>query len=179
MDLATAISFGSLAEVTNIGTETCAAAFRTVDEPTRYRPGAHRCHRSPLGGGRGPVEGFGGASHLSEHRHPRRFCARQAQSHVSCRRCYHELHTRKGGSHAGRAQRLIVLPTGYACAREAPPQGAVSGIPAALLCRREPKCQDVLRRNILHGDPRWKPLTRRKRTCRRSRMFLRSSLDMR
>jgi len=39
MDLATAISFGSLAEVTNIGIETCAAAVRTVVEPRRYSPG--------------------------------------------------------------------------------------------------------------------------------------------
>src|SRR6185312_15022087 len=38
-DLATAISFGSLAEVTNMGIETCAAAFRTVDEPCKYSPG--------------------------------------------------------------------------------------------------------------------------------------------
>lgn len=39
MDLATAISFGSLAEVTNMGIETCAAAFRTVDGPRKYSPG--------------------------------------------------------------------------------------------------------------------------------------------
>src|SRR6185312_10269471 len=39
MDLATAISFGSLAEVTNMGIETCAAGFRTVDGPRKYSPG--------------------------------------------------------------------------------------------------------------------------------------------
>src|ERR1700751_5402506 len=39
MDFATAISFGSLAEVTNMGIETCAAAFRTVDGPRKCSPG--------------------------------------------------------------------------------------------------------------------------------------------
>jgi NTE family protein len=91
----------------------------------RGRSGAHRRLRRSLGQSCGAFARPGDASHPRQHGDPGRLRAGRDRRAAAVRRSRRQQYVGDAAISLG-ARRLIVLPTGFACAPERPPSGAIA-----------------------------------------------------